>query len=114
MLMGTGLAPVFAALNTFSLPSEDQSWKEAQQGPLLDTSFLEVVDFKRFDDGIAPLEPFLLIEVPLIPPDVSEEELRQEDLDSLFSFSQNIAQRDVVALELVVLERTGRSRPGKS
>lgn len=109
MLVCTGFAPVFAGLSVFSLPSEDLSWREAQQEPLSDTFFLEVIDFERFDGGIVPLEPSQLIEVPRIPLDVSEEELRQEDLDALFSFSQNIADYDVVALEPVVLEEDGRT-----
>jgi hypothetical protein len=69
-------------------PSDELSWKDAQQDPLSDALYLEVLDFERFDDGIVPIQPSLTIAVPAIPLDVVEEELSQEDLDALFDISQ--------------------------
>jgi len=108
-LIGAVLSPALAALSTFSIPSDELSWKDAQQDPLSDALYLEVLDFERFDDGIVPIQPSLTIAVPAIPLDVVEEDLSQEDLDALFDFSQNVAQRDVVALERVVLEPESRT-----
>ncbi len=108
-LIGAVLSPALAALSTFSIPSDELSWKDAQQDPLSDALHLEVLDFERFDDGIVPIQPSLTIAVPAIPLDVVDEDLSQEDLDALFDFSQNVAQRDVVALERVVLEPESRT-----
>lgn len=108
-LIGAVLSPALAALSTFSIPSDELSWRDAQQDPLSNTFYLEVLDFERFDDGILPIEPSLTIAVPAIPLDVVEENLFPEDLDALLDFSRNVAQRDVVALERVVLERESRT-----
>ena len=69
-------------------PSDELSWKDAQQDPPSDGLYLEVLDFKRFDNGIVPMQPSLIIAVSAVPFDVVEEELSQEDLDALFDFSQ--------------------------
>jgi hypothetical protein len=88
-----------AELKIFSIPG-DISWSEAQQGPISEQRFLEVIDLQRASDGIAPIEPIRVVPVPLL------EEIEAVDavIDSiLFEFSQNVARVDVVAIERAVV-----------
>jgi len=113
LLIGAGFEPASAERRVFSLPSEEQSWKDAQQDPLSVVRFLEVIDTEREDDAILPIESFEVIPVPPIDVDMPESEYSPDDPDSLFGFSRHIARYDVVAQNQVVLEDENRTiEPG--
>ena len=92
-----------AELRTFSLPGDEYTWAEAQEGPLSVSRFLQVIDFERFTDGITPIAATELVAVPPIDLDLLPEAYSNEDPDSLFAFSRHVAQSDVVALQDVTL-----------
>lgn len=109
MLIGAGFKSASAELRVFSLPSEEQSWKDAQQGPLSVVRFLEVIDTEREDDAILPIESFEVVFVPPIDVDMPESEYSPDDPDSLFWFSRHITRYAVVAQNQVVLEDENRT-----
>ena len=101
LLVGAAPHPSLAEIRFFSIP-QDIAWEEAQQPPLRPAKFFQSTDFGRIADGILPLEPARVVEVPDIPLDGGALSTAQQD--RLLLFSRNIAQQDVVAQRRVELE----------
>lgn len=88
-----------AELKIFSIPG-DISWSMAQQGPISEQRFLEVIDLQRVPDGIAPIEPVKVVPVPILQ-DIETVDSATDSI--LFKFSQNVSRTDVVALERAII-----------
>lgn len=96
--------PASAELSTFSLPGQGLTWRGAQVGPLSVFRYLESIDAERFSDGILPLYPVAQVAVPVIPAGRADSTLSAAEDSVLFAFSRRVAQKDIVALNEVLLE----------
>ena len=100
VLLVMGVAcEVFAELKIFSIPG-DFSWGEAKQGPISEQRFLDAIDLDRSENGISPIDPFLLVAVPDVV--IGVEALSTQD-SLLREFGQNVTRHDVVALQDAVI-----------
>jgi len=91
-----------AELRLFAIPG-NTTWADAKQGPLSEKRFIEVIDFKRYENGIGPITPVRAVPVPEIPLTLTANEMDAATDSSLFAFSLNVTRADVVAVADVEL-----------
>ncbi len=105
--------PVSAELSTFSLPGQSLTWRDAEEGSLSVSRYLEPIDVERFSDGILPIYPVRMVSVPILALQGTDSTLSTAGDSVLFAFSRHLAQQEVVALEQVVLEDGTIVPPGQ-
>lgn len=112
-LVALAQGPASAELSTFSLPGDNLTWRDAQEGPLSVSRYLQPIDVERFSDGILPIYPVSVVAVPALAAQASDSTLSAAEDSTLFAFSRHVAQQEVVALQQVVLEDGATIEPGQ-
>ena len=92
-----------AELRLLSIPGND-AWADIQQPSVSQNTYIELVEFERYEGGIAPIRPERLVSVPEVSLGLTADEVDAETDSILLEFSTNVARVDVVAPADVLLE----------
>ncbi len=92
-----------AELRLLSIPG-NSTWGEVKQESVSKNTFIELIDFESYEDGIGPIAPVRTVPVPEISLAVTSDQMDAEIDSILFAFSLNVARADVVALTNAELE----------
>lgn len=103
LVLASLVADATAELRLLAIPGND-TWADIQQRSVSQNTYIELVEFERYQDGIAPIRPELLVSVPDVSLSLTAGELDAVTDSLLLEFSTNVARVDVVASADVPLE----------
>ncbi|MBT5055540.1 MAG: hypothetical protein HOM68_03270 [Gemmatimonadetes bacterium] len=103
LVLAGWVAEAAAELRILTIPGND-TWANIQQRSVSQNTYLELVEFERYEGGIAPIRPERLVSVPDVPLSLTAADVDAETDSVLLEFSTNVARLDVVAAADVSLE----------
>ena len=92
-----------AELKLLAIPGNG-TWTDIQQRSVSQNTYLELIEFERYEGGIAPIRPERLVSVPEVSLSLTADEVDAQTDSLLLEFSTNVARVDVVASVDVPLE----------